>query len=362
MKFAKYSLIAAGIVSMTSCLKAKSDFGGTREDAGTIVTAISEAQYINTDLQNIQFHFTGTSANFAFNTADEDVKFFTLHVAQPRDTKVSGSMTVKITATNADAAAAGYDPFPLANLSFGSISGSSRVGTYTVPANGGDAFDVPVMIRVTKAGLDASKYYALNFTISDASQGTVSELDKSIFVLVNGGNAEHNNSRVTGRYVARTTITDSANLFGASNNTRPYILTEGRWNPFGLAGGATSFQANTIVPTDLQIYGLGSSTAFNIYAFNKATGVSTAIVSPAYVIDATGKVINVVTRASIAAATPTPLPGLVIDPSFENKFTYTNNTTRTLRVKYTFRATVGGVNQPFTITDEYYYDPVQVTF
>jgi hypothetical protein len=353
MKFVKYSLIAAGIMSMTSCLKSKSDFGGAREDAGTIVTAITEQQYLNTDAQNIQFGFTGNWANFAFNTPNESVKFFTLHVSQPRDTKISGNMVVKVTASTDQASAIGYDPFPISNIQITDIS---------IPATDAVAFDVPVMFTVNKAGLDPTKFYALSFTLSSVSQGVISELDKSIFVLINGGNAEHNNSRVTGRYIARTTITDSAGLFGTTNNTRPYILTEGRWNPFGLAGGATNFTSNIVVPTDLQIYGLGSSTAFNIYAFNRATGASTAIVSPAYVLDASGKVINVVTRTTITSATPTPLPNLVIDPTFPNQFTYTNNNNRTLQVRYTFRATVGGLNQPFTVTDTYTYDPVQVSF
>jgi hypothetical protein len=353
MKFVKYSLIAAGIMSMTSCLKSKNDFGGTREDAGTIVTAIAEQQYINTDAQNIQFGFTGTSANFAFNTPNESVKFFTLHISQPRETKVSGNMVVKVSASTDMATAMGYDPFPVANIQIADIN---------VPATDAVAFDVPVMFTVNKAGLDPSAYYALEFTITSVSQGVISELDKTVFVLINGGNAEHNTSRITGRYIARTTVTDSAGLFVANNNTRPYILTEGRWNPFGLSGGATNFVSNVIVPTDLQIYGLGSSTAFNIYAFNRSTGASTAIVSPAYVLDASGKVINVVQRSTITSATPTPLTGLVIDNTYPNGFTYTNNNTRTFSVRYTFRATVGGVTQPFTITDTYTYDPVQVTF
>jgi hypothetical protein len=353
MKFVKYSLIAAGIMSMTSCLKSKSDFGGTREDAGTIVTAISEAQYLNTDAQNIGFGFSGTWANFAFNTPNESVKFFTLHISQPRDTKISGSMTVKVSASTSQATSFGYDAFPISNIQITDIN---------VPASDAVSIDVPVMFTVNKAGLDPSKYYALSFTLTGTSQGVISELDKTVFVLINGGNAEHNNSRITGRYIARTTITDSANAFGANNNTRPYILTEGRWNPFGLASGATNFTPNIVVPTDLQIYGLGSSTAFSLYAFNRATGVSTAIISPAYVLDASGKVINVVQRSTITSPTPTPLTGLVIDNTYPNGFTYTNNNTRTLSVRYTFRATVGGITQPFTVTDTYTYDPVQVSF
>src|SRR6476661_5253111 len=108
MKFIKYSFLVLIIGTLTSCLKPKNDFAGIRTDKGTIVTSIKEKQYLNTDAQNIGFGF-GAFTNFSFAApATEQVKFFSLHIAQPRETKVSGDLKVKITMS----ALSGFDPFP----------------------------------------------------------------------------------------------------------------------------------------------------------------------------------------------------------------------------------------------------------
>jgi hypothetical protein len=343
MNFVKYSLIAAGLISFTSCLKPKADFGGTRTDAGTIVTSITEAQYINTDLQNIGYTFTGTSANFSFATPNESVRFFTLHIAQPRDTKVSGSMTVRVAMSAADPSL--FTPLP---------AGAVTVSDITVPASDAAGYDVPVMFTVNKALLDPTEFYGAVFTITSTSQGVFSELDKSVTVVINGADGTHNTDRVFGRYLATTTIIDSANLYRIHENKRPYILSQGIWNPFG---GQFTSVPNRIYLQDLLWYGLtGASVANSLQAYNTVTGATTEIVRPIYVMDATGKVTDVLNRLTNTTLSP------VFDNSVSNQFTYTSNTVRTLTVKYTVRLTVGAVTQPFTITDSYTYDPNQVTF
>src|ERR1041385_1753541 len=97
LKVIKYCAAAFVLVLFTSCLKSKNDFAGLRTDDGNIVVSITETQYENTDANVIGFGFQ-YFANFSFTAtpATESVRFFTLHVSQPRSKKMSGPMTVKV--------------------------------------------------------------------------------------------------------------------------------------------------------------------------------------------------------------------------------------------------------------------------
>src|SRR5258706_15149995 len=97
MKFIKYSFAAVALFFFASCLKPKRDFAGLRTDPGGIVVSLAEAQYNSTDANVIGFGFQ-YFANFSFSSpATESVRFLTLHISQPRSTKMSGPMTVKLT-------------------------------------------------------------------------------------------------------------------------------------------------------------------------------------------------------------------------------------------------------------------------
>lgn len=359
MRLIKYSFLAALLVTFTSCLKSKNDLGGLANDPGTVLASISESQYINTDLQNIGFHFSHNSfANFSYTTPNEPVKFFTIKVTQTRDTKMSGDMKIRFkTSPYAGQGFPGaivYDAVPAGAIVVPADS------TITIPANAASVFEYPVYFTINKALLDPTKLYGIEFELVSANQGKVNTSDNHIAVVFNGlTNANGDalpSSRINGRYVATTNIQDSARAFGITNNTRPYILSEGRYDPWWLGAQGSAFQANHIFATDLQIYGLGSTTAFSMYALNLATGAQTQLVQVVYRIDATGKVVDVLNRATLTSLNP------VFDNSVSNSFVYTDNDTRELNVKYTIRLTVGGLNRPFTITERYTYDPMQVYF
>lgn len=336
MKFIKYSLFALVVVSMASCLKPKNDFGGTRTDEGTIVTSITETQYLNTDAQNIGFHF-GAFANFSFNTLpNESVRFFTLNVSQPREKRMSGNMTVRIEADTLP----GFEPLPASALNV--------IQDVVIPASSASEINHPVRFTVNKTGLLDANHYGVRFRILSVSQGIVSSLDDSVDVIINPWPA-YNNSRYSGRYVATTTIVDSARVYGITNNTRPFVLTEGEYT-------AGSFDAGNIYPTDLYMYAFGSASALALVAPNMATGAQTNIVRPVYKVDGTGKVVDVLDRLTGLSLNP------VFDNSAPNSFVYTSNDQRVLSVKYTVRLTLNGLNRPFTITDRYTYDAIQAYY
>jgi len=336
MKFLKISLIALAIGgSLSSCLKAKNDFAGIREDEGSIVTSIAETQYINTDAQNIGFHFQAFS-NFSFTQLpNEQVKFFTLHIGQPRK-KMSGPMTVKVSMT----ALAGYTLPPA-----GAITIPSEI---SVPASDASSYDFTVKFAVNKTLLDPNDWYGATFTITSVSQGVFSALDKSVEVIFNGW-PDWNPSKVTGRYVATTTITDAANVYRVNDNTRYFMLTEGDY-----ATGA--YVPNVIYPSDLYIYAFGSATFTSLYANNLSTGANVAIFNPVYRVDATGKVIDVLNRSTLVSLNP------VFDASAPNSFVYTSNDERVLSVKYSVSLTLNSVTRLFTVTDKYVYDKIQAYY
>ena len=342
MRLIKYSFYAALLFSFTSCLKAKSDVGGILTDQGQIVTSVSESQYINTDLQNIGFHFTHASfANFDLSTpGTESVKFFTIKVTQARDKKMSGDMTVKFSSDPVT----GYDPLPAGAVTFSDL---------VIPANSAPSFEVPVFFTVNKTLLNPANFYAVHVDIETVSQGVVNQIDGGIEVIFNPDPA-FNVSPYTGRYQSTTTIVDSADILEINNNTRPYILSEGRYDPFFTG---SIFQDNLIYPTDLQIYGLGSTTAYALYTVNKNTGAQTALFRPVYRIDNTGKVIDVLDRTTLASLNP------VFDASSPNRITVgARNDQKRMDVKYRIRLTASSLNRWFDVTETYLYDKLQVLF
>ena len=338
MKFIKYSLLALVAFTFASCLKAKNDFAGLREDEGQIVTSIAETQYINTDAQNIGFHFYIYN-NFSFNTLpNESVKFFTLRISQPREKKMSGPMTVKFAASVGDH---GY-PLPPA--------GAIQIADVVVPASSANAFDFPVKFTVNKSLLDPSQHYGIKFTITSVSQGVASLGDNYVDVIINEdpadlgpySSATFNTSKITGLYHMTTTVVDSAKALGVTNNTRQMYLIENG--------------ANNIDQLDLYLFAFGQAIADYTTVANMSTGQITAFAPIRYVLDANGKIIDVRNSRTNVSLNP------VFDPSSPNAFVYTANDVRTLQAKYTVRLTFSGLNRPFTITESGRYSTIQAMY
>jgi hypothetical protein len=340
MKFIKYSLLALVAFTFASCLKPKNDFAGLREDEGQIVTSVTETQYINTDAQNIGFGFYIYN-NFSFNTLpNESVKFFTLHISQPREKKMSGSMTVKFTVSPSDHGL----PLPPA--------GAIQVADVVVPASGANSFDYPVKFTVNKTLLDPAQHYGIKFTIASVSQGVASLGDNSVDVIINEDPADllgawaaagtFNTSKITGLYTVTTTVVDSAKAYGVTNNTKQMYLAENG--------------VNNIEELDLYLYAFGNAARQSVTAANLTTGAITGLIRVRYVIDATGKVIDVKDASTGLTLNP------VFDPSSPNAFVYTSNDQRTLNVKYTIRLTIASLNRPFTITESAKYSFLQAMY
>ncbi|SJZ38515.1 hypothetical protein [Sediminibacterium ginsengisoli] len=335
MKYIKYSLLLFLVASLSSCLKSATDMAGLRTDKGTIVTAITEAQYLNTDAQNIGFGFNAFT-NFSFATpATEEVKFFTLHVSQPRETKLSGPLLVKVAMT----ALSGFTAPPA-----GAITIPAEI---SVPASTANSFDFPVRFTVNKAGFNPALWYGATFTITAVNQGVYSELDKTVDIIFNGA-AAFNNSRYTGRYKWTTTVSDPAGQYGYTNNTKPVNLEAN--------------SAGTLDILDFSAAALSSATTYRyLFAANLSTGASTALFAPRYVIDGTGKVTGILNQSGTTAVT-----GITLDASAPNQFTYTANDNRSMVVKYSFTltTTIGGVVTPrvVTVTEKFEYDALQAYY
>lgn len=345
MKMHRNILIMAGIISLTSCLKAKNDVAGILTDPGQIVTSISESQYLSADLQNIGFHYThGSFANVALTGGNEAVKFFTLKVSQARGTRVSGPLKIQFSSSPVP----GYDELPA-----GAIVITDSV--ITVPENKEQVFEYPVRFNINKSLLQPDLHYAVHITLNGANQGVVNALDDEIDVIFNMDLA-FNTSRYSGRYVATTTIEDSAKVYGITQNKRTYILTEGRYDPFFAVGGSTSV-GNAIFPTDLYAYAFGLFTeSFSLMSNSISTGARQAIIQPVYQLDANGKVVDVLSRTGLVSLQP------VFDNSAPNAFEITSNNERTLSVKYKVYVTLNGLTRSFTITDKYIYDKNQIAY
>jgi hypothetical protein len=337
MKFIKYSFVFAGLLFLTSCLKPKNDFGGMRTDKGDVVLAITEQQYLSSDLNNIGFEWSGAFANFSFTDpgSTETVRFFHVHVSQPRDVKIKGSMTVDFTMSDLD----GYTLPP---------SGAITIAPITIPATSELSFDVPVYFSVNKTLLDPDEHYGATFTISSASQGIIAENEKSVPLIINE-DADYNESKYTGVFQWVSTVTDAANLYGVDNNKKPNVqlfeddpgeLYLMDWPPFAL-GDATGAQ--------------------RIWAFNKTNGVSTSIFAPVYHLDASGKITSITNGSGTASVT-----NITLDPSAPNKYVYTSNYDRVMEVKYSFDLTgaVNGVTQTrkVTVSEKWTYAKLQIGY
>jgi hypothetical protein len=314
MKMIKLVCLAFVALCLGSCLKTANDFAGLRTDSGSVVTAILEKQYVLND-----HHGAGAGyaiyAGFSFAApATETVKFFTLHISQPK-AKMSGNMTVK---------------FEMTASSLGTLppAGAITIADITVPANTADGFDVPVRFTVNKSLFNPAVNYAAVFTITSVSQGITSSLEKSVEVAIN-------NSKFTARYHLVSTVTDPAGQYGITNNAKAIALIE-------------------VAPNVLGLYDPLSGSAGGPQAATLATGAAVNMLATArYALDANGKVTGVFDNATNKNA--------VIDAS--SGFTYTANDDRTFILKYTypFTSTINGVatTRNISVTEKYTYDTPQ---
>lgn len=348
MKWIKYNLAALAIISFTSCLKSKNDLAGIRNDEGTIVTSITEQQYLNTDAQAVGYGFSIFS-NFSFATPNEDVKFFGLHIAQPRKKKLSGPLLVKISMQPL----AGFDALPA-----GAVTIPAEI---SVPASNAIAIDFPVKFAVNKSLLDPTAHYGARFTITEVNQGVYSELDHVVDVIINNAQG-YNNSRTTGRYRWKYSIADPLNQYSIADNLRLVVLEENNTNrldPFDFRAWARS-------PNNLSYRYLWSS--------NNANGINTAIFQPRYVLDATGTVTGIQNMSALPAnlvstsaqvLAPTAVTNITLDGG-THRFVYNSNDQRTMTVSYSFDLTtqINGVSQTrrVHVTEEFTYDAIQAFY
>lgn len=309
MKNIKLILLAFVAISLASCLKSANDLAGLRTEDLPVVTAITETQYTVSDGYNLGVGYVPHSG-FSFTTpATETVRFFTLHIAQPKS-KISGSLAVKVTMS-----AVPGSTFPPA----GAITLPAEI---SVPATSGDGFDFPVRLAVNKASLNPAANYAVRFTITSVSQGVFSALENSVDVTLV-------NSRYTARYTLVSTVKDAAGQYGVSNNTKPMVLVEGATN-------------------SLTLYDVISGSG-GLQAANLTTGVATNIISPRFVLDANGKVTAIFNGATNLNATIDPTSG----------FTYNASDDRTFIAIYSFNftSTINGVSttRVISVNEKYTY-------
>ena len=339
MKILKYSLILVAIAAFSSCLKSRSDVGGLLTDKGGIVISVVEKAYINTDAQNIGLGYDHSGANFNFSKRPgESVKFFTIKLSQPRETKMTGPITIKVKASPCSALPnSGYTPDPVP-------AAAINVTDIVVPTSTDDVITVPVFYTVNKALLSAgTTEYGVNFKLTATSQGVISELDNNIDVVINYSDlgVNTNLSDYEGSYNYNGIVTDPAGQFGINNNKTMYIRD-----------GGTQVQY-----ADPYIYGFNGSIPNSsvLSVYNYFTGLRTALFTPTLTISAAGVV------TGVAGFT-----GIALDPAGENKFTYTSNTVRRMNVKYTFPLTtvINGVSTPRTlsVSETFTYNPTQVYF
>ena len=344
MKFIKLSLLVVILATFASCLKSRTDIGGLQNDKGSIVTSIAEAQYINTDLQNIGAHYTNAVANTNFlNRPNESVKFFTLSVSQPRETKLSGPMTVKVTMKDLFAT----DPTGL--LTAAIPAGAINVTDVTVPASSASSITQPVFFTVNKTLLNPNDSYGVTFYISNSSQGAVSKLDDSINVTLNASymSFRTNRSDFEANYVYSNDVVDPVNQFGIHQRTARRYLQE--------------TAPNVLEYEDSYFFALTGASSPNLLVNNLIAGTTTQLFKPRFILNASGQVTSVVNANAAPAVT-----ALALDPTGLNKFTYSSNNVRTFNVKYTFTLTTtfNGVVTPRTIrvSEDFTYEPLQVIF
>ena len=341
MKILKYSLMLLAVASFTSCLKSRSDAGGLLNDKGSIVASITEAAYIHTDAQNIGLGYDHAVANFNFSKrAGESVKFFTIKISQPRETKMTGPMVIKVKASPVTNAMSNLGGVPTA-LPAGAIN----VTDITVPQSSDDVITVPVFFTVNKTGLNpATIDYGVNFKITSVSQGVVAQLDSEIDVLINYSDEafNYNLSDYEANYSYTGIVTDPVNQFGITNVKPLYLQDRG----------------TSLTYFDMYVYAFGASNGNFLYVNNFFTGARTPLFAPSYAISATGKVTGV-----------SGIAGIALDPAAgptDNQFVYTSNNVRSLTVRYTFPLTtvINGVSTPrvLTVKETFNYNPIQVYY
>jgi hypothetical protein len=341
MKILKYSLMLLAIASFTSCLKSRSDVGGLLNDKGSVVVSIVEAAYIHTDAQNIGLGFDHTNANFNFTKrAGESVKFFTVKISQPRETKMTGPMVIKVTASPVTNSMANLGGIPSAVP-----AGAITVSDITIPQSSEDVITVPVFFTVNKTLLvPGTTDYGVNFKLTTTNQGVIASLDNEIDVLLNYSDMSisTNASDIEAKYLYNAVVTDPVGQFGI-NNVKPMYLRDG---------------GTLLGYFDPTVYAFGASNGSVLYVNNYFTGARTALFVPQFNISTTGKITGV-----------TGIAGVVLDPASgptDNQFVYTSNTVRSLTLRYTFPLTtvINGVSTPRTLTvkETFNYDPNQVYF
>ncbi len=342
MKILKYSLMLLAVASFTSCLKSKSDVGGLLNDKGSIVASIVESAYIHTDGQNIGLGYDRSNANFNFSKRpNESVKFFTIKISQPRETKMTGPMVIKVTGT----------PITTPMASIGNTiptaipSGAINVTDVTIPQSSEDVITVPVFYTVNKTLLNAANIdYGIKFKLVSANQGVIGQLDNEIDVLLNYSDeaSNYNLSDIEANYDYNAVVTDPVGQFGINNVKKMYLIDRG----------------TSIGYYDMLTYAFGASNGAFLYVNNYFTGARTALFAPSFNFSPTGKVTGV-----------SGIAGIALDPAAgpnDNQFVYTSNTVRTLTLKYTFPLTtvINGVSTPRTISvkETFSYSPLQVYY
>jgi hypothetical protein len=339
--------ILANAVLLSSCLKERNDIGGLRTDDGSVAVTIAEVEYINQDNNVIGFGYY-SNANFSYTSLPtEDVKFFTIRVAQPRSTKVNGSLKLKISYTSI-----GSDPLPAgaivipADVEFPAFEGASK--------------DFSVKFKVQKNLLVPGSDYAARFTITGTNQGAVSQTGNSIDVYFH-------DSKYYGRYMCETTITDPAGVIKMDKNLKPVLLDDPNyWQWFT---GTSTVTTSGLCFVDEYYAGLTfagppysiSTASYATHANNLTSGTTAVrynLVNPTFQLNASDNltaVLNSLTGANY---------GVTLNAESPNKFTYTANDDRTFEISYNVTLTaplpVGTSSRSFKVTEKYTYHPIQV--
>lgn len=339
MKRIQYSLLALIVLSLSSCLKTKNDIGGLRTDKGSILTTIAESEYINQDNNVIGFGYYA-NANFSYTTEpNESVKFFTARISQPRETKLNGSLKLKISM-----ASIGGDDIPAGAITI--------PADYEIPAFTDNVKDVPIKFVVNKTLLDPDADYRAEFTITAASQGAVSQTNNVIDV-------QFHNSKFSGRYMVETTVTDPANVIKIESNTKPVLLDDQLGlSPVRVGPGYLNF-------LDEYFYGLtGSAQGFATLVDNLTTGTTAtrfALLNPTFQIDGSGKLLQVYNTLSGSGASY----NVTLNSDAPNSFSYTANDDKTFSISYSVTLTAPLTptttsSRQFKVVEKYKYHPIQV--
>lgn len=321
-------------VMLSSCLKEKNDIGGLRTDKGGIAITIAEVEYIQQDNNVIGFGYYA-NANFDFTALpNEEVKFFSVRISQPREVKVSGSLKLKVSmqSIGGDAIPAGAITIP-ADVEF--------------PAFEGVVKDYSAKFRVNKALLNPAGDYAARFTITGSDQGVVSETGKTIDVYFH-------NSKYYGRYMVETTVTDPAGYIKIDRNIKPVLLDDpGYWGLAPTSG--LSFV------DEYWLGFIGTTAGFGTHT-NNLTNSSTVsnyvLLNPTFQLNASDNLTGILNSLSGANY------GITLNGDAPNKFEYVANDDRTFSISYNITVTaplpVGTSSRAFKVVEKYTYHPIQV--